>query len=158
FFTPAFTIANTEAIGFALRSGLAATIAYVAYHGLAWPGLSTAPLTTMLVAQSSFGATARKALLRLAGAALGGARGLRVIVVAMPSMETLASLLIAVAPCMALAAWINPGSSRIAYAGLQTGIAFSLSALNGLGPTTDLEPARDRVIGVLLGIVIAGLV
>jgi len=158
FFTPAFTITNIEAIGFAFRSGLAATIAYVAYHGLAWPGLSTAPLTTILIAQSSFGATARKALLRLAGATLGGALGLLVIIVAMPNMETLASLLLVVAVCMALSGWINTGSSRIAYAGLQMALAFSLSALSDLGPTTDLEPARDRVIGVLLGIIIAGLV
>src|SRR5215831_3591150 len=158
FFTPAFSITNVEAIGFALRSGLAATIAYVAYQGLAWPGLSTAPLTTILVAQSSFGATARKALLRLVGATLGGALGLLVIVVAMPNMDSLASLLIVVAVCMALAGWINSGSSRISYAGFQTALAFSLSALNDLGPTTNLEPARDRVIGVLLGIVIAGLV
>ena len=158
FFTPAFSITNIDAIGFALRSGLAATIAYVAYQGLAWPGLSTAPLTTLLVAQSSFGATARKSLLRLAGATLGGALGLLVIIVAMPNMDSLASLLIVVAPCIALAAWLNTGSSRISYAGLQTALAFVLSALNDLGPTTDLEPARDRVIGVLLGIVIAGLV
>src|SRR5215467_6625258 len=158
FFTPACSITNVEAIGFALRSGLAATIAYVAYQGLAWPGLSTAPLTTLLVAQSSFGATARKSLLRLAGATLGGALGLLVIVVVMPNMDSLASLLIVVAPCMALAGWINSGSSRISYAGFQTALAFSLSALNDLGPTTNLEPARDRVIGVLLGIIIAGLV
>ena len=158
FFTPAFSITNFEAIGFALRSGLAATIAYVAYQGLAWPGLSTAPLTTLLVAQSSFGATARKSLLRLAGATLGGALGLLVIIVAMPNMDSLASLLVVVAPCIALAAWLNTGSSRISYAGLQTALAFVLSALNDLGPTTDLEPARDRVIGVLLGIIIAGLV
>jgi len=158
FFTPAFSITNIEAIGFALRSGLAATIAYVAYQGLAWPGLATAPLTTILVAQSSFGATARKALLRLVGATLGGALGLLVIVVVMPNMDSLASLLIVVAVCMALAGWINSGSSRISYAGFQTALAFSLSALNDLGPTTNLEPARDRVIGVLLGIIIAGLV
>jgi len=158
FFTPAFTLANTEAIGFAFRSGLAATIAYVAYHGLAWPGLSTAPLTTILVAQSSFGATARKALLRVIGATLGGALGLLVIIVAMPNMETLASLLVVVAACTGLAGWINSGSSRISYVGLQTGLAFALSALNDLGPTTDLEPARDRVIGVILGILIAGVI
>ena len=158
FFTPAFSITNIEAIGFALRSGLAATIAYVAYQGLAWPGLATAPLTTILVAQASFGATARKALLRLVGATLGGALGLLVIVVVMPNMDSLASLLIVVAVCMALAGWINSGSSRISYAGFQTALAFSLSALNDLGPTTNLEPARDRVIGVLLGIIIAGLV
>src|SRR5499427_8400662 len=155
FFTPAFSITNIEAIGFALRSGLAAT---VAYQGLAWPGLATAPLTTILVAQSSFGATARKGLLRLVGATLGGALGLLVIVVVMPNMDSLASLLIVVAVCMALAGWINSGSSRISYAGFQTALAFSLSALNDLGPTTNLEPARDRVIGVLLGIIIAGLV
>src|SRR5262249_26283061 len=139
-------------------SGLAATIAYVAYHGLAWPGLSTAPLTTILVAQSSFGATARKAILRVIGASLGGALGLLVIIVAMPTMDSLASLLIVVSACTGLAGWINSGSSRISYVGLQTGLAFALSALNDLGPTTDLEPARDRVIGVLLGLVIAGVV
>src|SRR5262249_1834759 len=140
FFTPAFSIANTEAIAFAFRCGLAATLAYVAYHGLAWPGLSTATLTTILVAQSSFGATARKALLRVIGATLGGVLGLFVITVAMPNMDSLASLLIVVAVCMGLAAWINAGSSRIAYAGLQIGYAFVLSALADLGPTTDLEP------------------
>src|SRR5262249_24828948 len=117
FFTPGFTIANTEAIGFALRAGLAATIAYVVYQGLAWPGLSTAPLTTILVAQSSFGATARKALLRVVGATLGGALGLFVIIALMPNMESLASLLVVVAACAALAGWINSGSSRIASAG-----------------------------------------
>src|SRR5262249_14798716 len=113
FFTPAFTIANTEAIDFAFRCGLAATIAYVAYHGLHWPGLSTAALTTILVAQSSFGATLRKALLRIIGATLGGTLGLLVIIVAFPNMDSLASLLIVVAACMGLAAWINSGSSRI---------------------------------------------
>jgi multidrug resistance protein MdtO len=44
------------------------------------------------------------------------------------------------------------GSARFAYVGIQMGLAFSLCVLNELGPTTDLVPARDRVIGVLLGI------
>jgi multidrug resistance protein MdtO len=158
FFTPAATLANAEAIGFALRTGLATTLAHIAYEAMAWPGLSTAPLTTILVAQSTLGATVQKSLLRLAGATLGGVLGLLAIIVAMPNMDSLASLLVVVAFCMGLAAWINAGSSRIAYAGLQTALAFALSALNDLGPTTDLEPARDRVIGVLLGIVISGLV
>ena len=100
----------------------------------------------------------RKSLLRLAGTILGGALGLLVIIVAMPNMDSLASLLIVVAACTGLAGWINSGSSRISYAGLQTALAFALSALSDIGPTTNLEPARDRVIGVLLGVVIAGLV
>src|SRR5262249_56082461 len=60
FFTPAFSLDNGAAIAFALKTGLATTIAYVMYEALDWPGISTCVLTTLVVAQSSFGATMQK--------------------------------------------------------------------------------------------------
>ena len=158
FFTPAFSLANTEALGVALRTGLSAGLSYVIYEGAAWPGLSTALITCIVVAQSSLGASTKKSLLRIAGAILGGLLGLAVIVIAMPNMDRLPSLLLVVAPCIGLAAWIFTGSARISYAGFQTGLAFAVTALNDLGATTDLAPPRDRVVGILLGIVVSEVV
>ena len=155
FFTPAFSFSNTSAIMFSLRTGLAATLAYVIYEGMAWPGLSTSVWTTILIAQSSLGASLQKALLRLAGAILGGLLGLITIILLMPNMDSLAPLLVVTAAVTGLAGWIIAGSARIAYVGIQMGLAFSLCVLNDLGPTTDLVPARDRVMGVLLGILVS---
>src|SRR5262245_44854234 len=121
-------------------------------RGLDWPGLLTAGVTCLIVAQSTVGASAYKALLRLAGAVLGGLLGFIVIAVVMPNVERLSWLLPPVAACFWVASWLVVGSPRISYAGLQVGIAFGIAVLDVLGPTTDLVPPRDRVLGVLLGI------
>jgi multidrug resistance protein MdtO len=158
FFTPAFSLDNGAAVAFALKTGLATTIAYVVYEGLAWPGISTSVLTTLVVAQSSFGATMQKLLLRIVGASVGGLLGLLLIVTTSPNIDTLPPFLVAVGICCTLAAWVAVGSARISYAGLQIGLALGLCVIGDLGPTTDLVPARDRVVGVLLGGLVSGLV
>lgn len=107
------------------------------------------------MAQATLGASLQKAALRLAGAVIGGGIGLLTIVVLMPVMTGLASLVVVTAVVMALAGWIIAGGQRTSYAGIQIGFAFALSVLNDLGPTTDLTQARDRVMGVLLGILIS---
>lgn len=158
FFTPAFSLDNGAAIAFALKTGLATTIAYVLYEALDWPGIATCVLTTLVVAQSSFGATMQKLMLRIIGATVGGLLGLLLIVSTSPNIDTLPPFLVAVGICCAVAAWVSVGSARISYAGLQIGLALGLFVIGDLGPTTDLVPARDRVIGVLVGGIISGVV
>lgn len=158
FFTPSFSLNNGAAIAFALKTGLATTIAYVMYEGVDWPGISTCVLTTLVVAQSSFGATVQKLILRIIGASIGGLLGLLVILTTSPNIDTLPPFLVAIGICCAIAAWVSVGSARISYAGLQIGLALGLCVIGDLGPTTDLVPARDRVIGVLLGGLISGVV
>jgi multidrug resistance protein MdtO len=68
----------------------------------------------------------------------------------MPLMTSLGDLFLLLAPVTLLAAWIG-WSDRIAYAGMQIGLAFYLVVLHGTGPTIDMDTARDRVIGILLG-------
>jgi len=145
-------------VAFAAKGGFAASVCYFLVDALAWPGLQTSIWTCLFVAQSSFGAIVQKSVLRLAGASLGGLIGLLAIVAAMPNMESLAPMLVVVAAGMGVGAWITTGSSRISYAGVQTGFAFGLCLLDVPGTVTDLSPARDRVLGVLLGIVVAGVV
>ena len=156
--TPAFSLSNTADMKFALKCALAVEICLLIPLGLDWPGLLTAGVTCLLVAQSTLGASVYKSLLRLAGAALGGLLGLIVILAVMPNVESLAWLLPPFAVCFWIGAWLMAGSSQISYVGLQTGYAFGIATLAAFGPTTDLAPPGNRILGVLLGIVVMGLV
>src|SRR5262245_7456835 len=155
-FTAACSLSNTEMIHFALKSGLAASICGLLIQAFDWPGLSTSLITCMTVAQSSFGAGLSKALLRFSGAVLGGLAALLVIVSVVPIMDSLASLLVVTTALFMAGAWLISGSSRISYAGLQMAMGMSLVLINSLEPTTDLIVARDRLLGILLGIVVMG--
>ena len=157
YLTPAFSAANTAELAFAFKAGLAATICEILVNGFAWPGVDTAIWTSILVAQSSVGAVVQKSLLRLAGAILGGLLGLAAIAVVMTNGQTLASMLLIVAAGATVAAWLSTGSARIAYAGFQTGLAFAL-CIDAVGPVTNLTVGRDRVLGILLGILVTGAV
>ncbi len=113
----------------------------------------TSIVTCVIVAQSTLGASVYKALLRLAGAVLGGLLGLVMIVAVMPNAEGLAWMLLPFAVGFWIAAWITAGSSRISYAGVQVGMALAIAVVDVIGPTIDLVPPRDRVLGIVLGIV-----
>ena len=157
-FTPACTPANIEMIQFALKGALAVSICGLLIQAFDWPGLSTSLVTCVIVAQPSFGAGLRKALLRLSGATVGGVASLLVIVVLMPNLESLPPFLVVMTGLFTVAAWLVTGSSRISYAGLQTAIPLCLVLINSLEPTIDIGTARDRVLGVLLGIVVMGVI
>ncbi len=158
FLTPACSLSNTADLAFALKGGLAASLCDLLVGGLAWPGIQTSIWTTIIVAQANQGAIVQKALLRLVGAALGGLFGVLVIVSVMPNLENLTSFLVVVAIGSAGAAWLTTGSARIAYAGVQMGLAFGLTLCDVPGPTTSMIVARDRVLGVLLGNAVAAMV
>jgi len=158
FFTPTCSLSNTADLAFALKGGLAASSCDLMVNGFAWPGVQTSIWTTVLVAQATQGAIVQKALLRLVGAAAGGLLGVLAIVSVMPNLENLTSFLVVVAIGSGCAGWLSTGSTRIAYAGLQIGLAFALTIGDASGPTTSMVAARDRVLGVLLGNVVAAVV
>jgi multidrug resistance protein MdtO len=147
----AFT--NSEYTKFALKVTLAVMLAYFAEDALDWPGIHTIVITCFFVSLGTVGETVHKATLRLSGCIVGAALGIGTILLLMPLMTDLGELLL-VAAVTFLAAWIGFGSERIAYAGWQIGLAFYLSTFQGFGPTLDMETARDRIVGILLGNVI----
>jgi len=63
-----------------------------------------------------------------------------------------------VACASAIAGWVATGSELISYAGLQIAFAFFYSVFQGYAPDTDLDNVRNRVIGILLGLIVTGLV
>jgi len=149
---------RTEAVQFALKVSLAAMAAYVLYTSLDWPGIHTAMLTCLLVAQDGAGATIHKLTLRIVGAVIGAALGIASIVFVLPQLETVGGLAIVVAAVTLFAAWIATARETISYAGWQIAFAFYLTVLQGFSRTSKMVVGRDRVIGILLGNLIISVV
>ena len=145
---------SPDTIHFAFKVTLAVMLSYAAESLLDWPAIHTCVVTCFFVSLGSLGESLHKAALRIAGALIGGALGIGTILLLMPVMTDLGDLLLAVGAVTLLAGWVACGSERISYAGWQIGIAYYLTVLQGYGPTLDMQTARDRVIGILLGNVI----
>ena len=158
FVPDAFT--NPAHIRFALKVTLAAMFCYVLYSGIDWFGIHTAFITCIFIALESTGRTLHKGILRAVGCIIGGLLALFSIVFLVPHMETIASLVVLVAAVSAIAAWVATGTERIAYAGLQIAFAFYYGLFPSLGyaPDTDLDNVRNRVVGILLGLIVTALV
>jgi multidrug resistance protein MdtO len=149
---------DTAALKVGLKAALGLEFCYLVVLGLEWPGLVTSAVTCVIIAQTTVGATLSKAVLRQAGAVLGGVLGLIAIVVFMPNLHGLTSFLVVLGAGYLVAAWITVGGPRTAYAGTQTALALTIVLLSGFGPTTDLVGARDRVLGILLGAAVMGVI
>ena len=138
---------------YALKLTLAATVCYVVYNAIAWPGILTCVITVLFTGLSSTGAMKQKQLYRFSGAAIGGILGIATVALLYPNMDSITSLVVVVAGVAILSAWVLR-CPRISYVGVQIGFAFFLTALPGFRATTQIAPARDRVIGVALGILV----
>ncbi|KFC90670.1 MAG: FUSC family protein [Hafnia alvei] len=157
FFVPdAFS--NKIYVTYALKTLLSALICYIFYTATDWFGIHTIMLTCLVVAQPGLGKTQRKITLRLLGAIAGSIAALIAIVFILPNLTTLFGLLLLSAPIFILCSWVATGPENISYAGIQMLLTFSLAVLNGFTPVSDLTEVRDRIVGVILGIIIAGLI
>jgi uncharacterized membrane protein YccC len=156
FVSDAFT--NAAHVHFALKVTLAAMFCYIVYMAIDWSGIHTALITCTFIALETTGATLHKGILRIGGCVIGGALALFTIVFLMPHMDTIASLIVVVACASAIAGWVATGSELISYGGLQIAFAFFYSVFQGYAPDTDLDNVRNRVVGILFGLIVTGLV
>jgi multidrug resistance protein MdtO len=65
-------LSNPEHLKFALKGCIAASLCYIIYNSIDWPGISTAITTCLLTALSTVGSSRQKQALRFAGAIGGG--------------------------------------------------------------------------------------
>ena len=144
---------NSDHLRFALKGCLAASICYVIYNALDWPGISTSVTTCLLTALSTVGSSHQKQLLRICGALVGGlVFGMGSQIFILPHLDSLAGFVLLLVAVTAIAAWFMTSSPRLSYFGIQVAVAFYLINLTEFKMQTSLEVARDRVIGVLLGL------
>ncbi|PPK73314.1 putative membrane protein YccC [Methylobacter tundripaludum] len=152
-----FWATHADSLQFGIKFSLGAILCTLIVESLGWPDINTAIPTCLVAAQTSLGADYRLSILRVSGAILGGLCAYFYVLVFQSQLDTIAGFALATAPIWALAAWISSGSERIAYMGRQLGFSFAMFVLHDFGQVTDLYLPRDRVIGILLGIAVMGI-
>ena len=158
---PAFVpdaFSNPAHLQFAMRGTLAAMVCYVTYMALDWPQLSTSLITCFITALSTVGSSRQKQVLRLSGAFIGGfVFGIGAQVFVLPYLDSIAGFTVLFAGVTAISAWISTASARLSYLGVQLALTFYLINLQEFAIQTSLSIARDRVFGVLLGLISMGI-
>jgi multidrug resistance protein MdtO len=150
---------NREHLRFALKGCLAATLCYLLYNALAWPGISTAVTTCLLTTLSTIGSSRQKQVLRMAGAAVGGfVIGMGSQIFILPYLDSIGGFLVLFGLVTAVSSWFMTSSPRLSYFGVQVALAFYLIHLQEFTIQTSLSIARDRVVGILLGLIMMWLV
>ncbi|WP_237737103.1 FUSC family protein [Serratia fonticola] len=143
---------------FALKTTAASVICYLAYTALDWQDIHTAMITCYVAALGTAGETVHKLTLRIVGCLIGALMGVLSLIFIVPSLSDIGQLMALVFGALLLSAWVSSGNERIAYAGIQIGLAFLLTVLHGFSPSTDLGVALDRVLGILLGNLVVYLI
>jgi multidrug resistance protein MdtO len=157
FVRDAFT--DVKHIQFALKGCLTAGLCYIIYTGVDWPGISTAVTTCFLTALSSVGSSRQKQVLRISGAVVGGfLLGMGSQIFILPYLDSIAGFTILFAVVTAFASWFMTSSPRLSYFGVRVAVAFCLIHLNSFAIEPSLSIARDRVVGILFGLIMMWLV
>jgi len=150
---------NREYQRFASAGCLAATVCYVIYNAIAWPGISTCIITCVVTALSTVGTSLQKQSLRIVGYVVGGlVMGVSAQILILPGIDSVFGFALFFAAGTAIAAWIATSSPRLSYLGLQIMLAFYFVNLTSARIQTDLTIARDKVVGVWLGLLAMGFI
>ncbi len=144
---------NPAHVQFAVRGTMASMATYIIYTAIDWPGLSTCIATCIITALSTIGSSRQKQFLRLGGVIVGGVIiGFGAQIFVLPYLDSIAGFTLLFMFVTALSAWIATASPRLSYLGVQLALAFYLINLQEFTIQTSLSIARDRVFGVLLGL------
>jgi multidrug resistance protein MdtO len=150
---------NPEYTRFAFAGCLAASVCYVLYNALDWPGIFPSVLTCIVTALSSIGGSLQAQFLRLAGFVAGGVvLGISAQILILPAIDSVFGFALFFAAGTAIAAWFATSSPRLSFFGVQMALAFYFVNLQDFRIQTDLTIARDKAIGALLGILAMGFI
>jgi multidrug resistance protein MdtO len=147
-----------QTIAFALKISLCATLCYIIYLAVGWPGISTSIATVFIAGLGTSGALKQRLIFRLAGSLIGGLIfALGSIVFLFPHMDSITSLVLLTAAVVFFSAWVA-GGRQFNFVGLQTAFSFHLVVFAGFAAETQLAPPRDRLVGILEALVIMAFV
>lgn len=150
---------NPDYQRFAFAGCMAATVCYVLYNAIDWPGIFICVLTCIVTALTTIGNSLQAQFLRLAGFVAGGlVMGISAQILILPCLDSVFGFALFFAAGTAIAMWFATCSPRLSFFGVQMALSFYFVNLQDSHVQTDLTIARDKVIGVLLGILAMGFI
>jgi multidrug resistance protein MdtO len=119
-------LTDPATLAFGLKISLCATLCYILYHAIDYPGISTCVTTVFITGLSTSGAIKQKFLFRLLGALIGGLIfGLGTTSFLFPYMDSITSLVVLIAVIAFISGWCAQGR-QFGYVGLQIAFSFFL--------------------------------
>jgi multidrug resistance protein MdtO len=139
---------------------LAASGCYIIYNSIAWPSIGAPAIATcLLTAVSAAGASRQRQILRFAAFLVGGlVIGVGSEIFVLPHLDSIGGFTIFFMAVMALVSWLMTSSPRLSYFGFQIAVVFCLINLQEFARQSSLAAARDRIVGVGLGLSMMWLV
>jgi Fusaric acid resistance protein family len=144
-------------VRYCLKVAVALVVGYVIGLMSQRPDLSTIMTTVIITALPTYGAAARKMILRVTGAIVGGAIVVLMVIVVSPNFETLPAYVIAIFLALVVSGYTGQSSERFAYAGKQIGTVVMLT-FAGLSPSVAVEAPLWRLWGILIGTLVVLIV
>jgi uncharacterized membrane protein YccC len=142
---------DRELMVVAVTGGIAIGLIPLIWDTLDLPSLGQTPITAFVILTAMRQEPVWKATTRLAGCLLGGVYGLMALPVAGDAFLLWLALLFL---GLYFAAHVAQGGGDAAYVGLQAAVAIIVAMVQGHGPSPDLMPTLDRLIGVFGGVLV----
>lgn len=149
---------NKDNLISAIKTTLAATICYAVYTGVDWSQIDASVTTCLVTTQDTLGMERQKQVLRLIGDSLAGICAIGSLCFILPHFTSIAGLTAVVAVMAFAGGYMYVGTYKLAYAGRQLSYCFFLATLTSTQTTSSITEARDRVVGVMLGVCVMWLV
>jgi uncharacterized membrane protein YccC len=135
---------------YALHGGLGTTLCLLVGVSANLPQLGTILFNPVLVAQSSYGATVRRAWLRLLGVMVGALLGVAAIVAVIPNTNDVTIYVLLSFAVATACHYVSLGAPVSWYGSFQTAVTFFIVTY-GLAPSDDVATALWRAWGTFLG-------
>ncbi len=135
---------------FAMKIGLACTLALIVGIVSHEPEMETVVLNPLILIQGSYGATVRKAGLRLAGVAIGGLLAILTVITVMPNAGDMTTWIVVFFAVLLPWAYVALGSPKLSYFGVQVAATYMIIMVAN-GPVVDVQVALWRFFGTLVG-------
>ena len=147
-----------QTIAFALKISLCATLCYIIYLAVGWPGISTSVATVFIAGLGTSGALKQRLIFRVAGSLIGGLIfALGAIVFLFPHMDSITSLVFSSSQLPSSApGWPVDASSTSSGCRPPSPLTWWSSRASPL--LRSWHPPRDRLVGILLALVIMAFV
>ncbi|WP_137391336.1 FUSC family protein [Rhodoligotrophos defluvii] len=138
----------------ALTGGCAIASIPLIWNALELPGLAQTPITAFVIVTALRNDPTTKGLNRLVGCILGGGFGL---IAAALVGDAFFLWLVLLSIGLYGFSYMKNGAVDAQYAGHQAGVALILAMVEGSGPSSDIAPAIERLVGIFGGILVVAL-